>query len=49
MDATAPTSLREERGRLIAQTCRIMKVKNGWRVPSQSGKGTYMVKNLERG
>lgn len=39
---------REERGLQIAATCKIEKNKLGWKVPSQSGNGTYMV-NLDHG
>lgn len=41
-------NLREQRGRVIAETCTIIKAGKLWRVPSQSGGGTYSV-NLERG
>lgn len=34
---------RQERGKQIAQTCRIEKTAKGWVVPSQSGQGTYLV------
>jgi transposase len=43
MDATAPTDLRRERGYLMAKTFRITKGNGGWTVPSQSGRGTYLV------
>lgn len=39
---------REERGLMIAATCKIEKNKLGWKVPSQSGNGTYIV-NLDHG
>ena len=39
---------REERGLLIAETCRIGKNKLGWKVPSQSGNGSYIV-SLDHG
>lgn len=39
---------REERGLQIAQTARIIKTPVGWKVPSQSGNGTYVV-NLDHG
>jgi transposase len=39
---------REERGLKIAATCKIEKNKLGYKVPSQSGNGTYIV-NLENG
>lgn len=38
---------REQRGRAIAEVCTIQKVGKLWRVPSQSGNGTYSV-SLER-
>jgi transposase len=38
---------REQRGKVIADTCTIERMGKLWRVPSQSGKGTYTV-NLER-
>ena len=38
---------REERGKVISETCTITKCGRLWHVPSQSGKGTYSV-NLER-
>jgi len=34
---------REERGLVIAATNRIEKNRLGWKVPSQSGNGTYFV------
>ena len=34
---------RQERGLLIAKTSRIVKTEKGWKVPSQSGNGTYLV------
>jgi hypothetical protein len=34
---------REERGLVIAQTSKIVKTPVGWKVPSQSGNGTYIV------
>jgi transposase len=37
---------REERGLQIAQTSKIVKTPVGWKVPSQSGNGTYIV-NLD--
>lgn len=39
---------REERGLRIAATCKIEKNKLGWKVPSQSGRGSYIV-NLDNG
>jgi len=39
---------REERGLQIAATCKIEKNKLGWKVPSQSGNGSYIV-NLDHG
>jgi len=39
---------RQERGLLIAETCRIGKNKLGWKVPSQSGNGSYIV-SLDHG
>ncbi len=39
---------REERGLVIAATNKIEKNKLGWKVPSQSGNGTYIV-NLDHG
>ncbi len=39
---------REERGLQIAQNRRIVKTPVGWKVPSQSGNGTYVV-NLDHG
>ena len=39
---------REEKGLVIAATSRIEKNKLGWKVPSQSGNGTYVV-NLDHG
>jgi len=39
---------REERGLVIAATCKIEKNKLGWKVPSQSGNGAYIV-NLDHG
>lgn len=38
---------REQRGKIIAETCSIVKVGRLWHVPSQSGRGTYSV-SLER-
>lgn len=38
---------REERGKVISETCTIQKCGRLWHVPSQSGKGNYSV-NLER-
>lgn len=38
---------REQRGKVIADTCTLTKVGRLWSVPSQSGGGTYSV-NLER-
>ena len=35
---------REERGRLICKNLEIKPTERGWRVPSQSGKGSYLVK-----
>ena len=40
--------VREERGKQIAATCKIEKNKLGWKVPSQSGNGSYIV-NLDHG
>ena len=40
--------VREERGKRIAETCKIEKNKLGWKVPSQSGNGSYIV-NLDHG
>jgi len=37
---------REERGLVIANTSKIEKIKLGWKVPSQSGNGSYIV-NLD--
>ena len=39
---------RQERGLVIAATSKIEKNKLGWKVPSQSGNGTYIV-NLDHG
>jgi len=39
---------REERGLVIAATSKIEKNKLGWKVPSQSGNGNYIV-NLAHG
>jgi transposase len=39
---------REERGLQIANTCKIEKNKLGWKVPSQSGNGSYVV-SLDNG
>jgi len=39
---------REEKGLMIAATSKIEKNKLGWKVPSQSGNGTYVV-NLDHG
>jgi transposase len=39
---------REERGLVIANTSKIEKNRLGWKVPSQSGNGTYIV-NLDHG
>lgn len=39
--------LREERGRIISESCTITKQGKLWRVPSQSGNGVYSV-NPER-
>ena len=39
---------RQERGLVIAATSKIEKNKLGWKVPSQSGSGTYIV-NLDHG
>lgn len=39
---------RQERGLVIATTSKIGKNKLGWKVPSQSGNGTYIV-NLDHG
>ncbi|MEO2088512.1 MAG: transposase [Gemmataceae bacterium] len=38
---------REDRGKVIAETCTVKKAGKLWHVPSQSGRGTYTV-NLER-
>ena len=35
---------RKERGRQLAQRGRIIKLTHGWRVPSQSGVGSYFVR-----
>jgi len=35
---------RKERGRELAQRGRIVKLTQGWRVPSQSGSGSYFVR-----
>jgi len=40
--------VRQERGLLIATTCKIEENRLGWKVPSQSGNGTYIV-NLDHG
>lgn len=40
--------VRQERGLLIAETCQIAKNKLGWKVPSQSGNGSYIV-SLDHG
>ena len=40
--------VREERGKQIAATCKIEKNQLGWKVPSQSGNGSYIV-NLDHG
>ena len=40
--------VREERGKQIEATCKIEKNKLGWKVPSQSGNGSYIV-NLDHG
>lgn len=37
--------IRKQRGLKIAKTSRIIKTKNGWKVPSQSGQGFYIVKS----
>jgi transposase/predicted nucleic acid-binding Zn finger protein len=42
------TDLRLEKGKQIAATCKIEKNKLGWKVPSQSGNGSYIV-NLDHG
>jgi len=39
---------RQERGLLIAETCKIEKNKLGWKVPTQSGNGSYIV-SLDHG
>lgn len=39
---------RQERGLVIAATAKIERNKLGWKVPSQSGNGTYIV-NLDHG
>ncbi len=39
---------RQERGLVIAATSKIERNKLGWKVPSQSGNGTYIV-NLDHG
>lgn len=36
--------LREQRGRLIAETSKITRTNNDWYVPSQSGSGKYLVR-----
>lgn len=35
---------RKERGRELAQNGKIVKLTQGWRVPSQSGSGSYFVR-----
>ncbi|MBN1175782.1 SWIM zinc finger family protein, partial [Candidatus Woesearchaeota archaeon] len=35
--------VRKQRGYNIAKTSRIVKTEKGWKVPSQSGEGFYMV------
>ena len=40
--------VRELRGKQIAENCKIEKNKLGWKVPSQSGNGSYIV-NLDHG
>lgn len=37
------TTSRQEKGRQLAQTARITKTATGWQVPSESGKGHYLV------
>ncbi len=37
------TSIRKQKGMEIARTSRITRTDKGWRVPSQSGEGTYLV------
>ena len=37
------TTNRQEKAKEIVQTCTISKKGNAWVVPSQSGKGSYMV------
>ncbi len=37
------TDMRQEKGKQIAATCRIVKTNKGWEVPSQSGHGKYLV------
>lgn len=39
---------RQEKGLLIANTCKIEETRLGWKVPSQSGNGNYIV-NLDHG
>ena len=39
---------RQERGLLIAETCKIGRNQLGWKVPSQSGNGSYIV-SLDHG
>jgi hypothetical protein len=39
---------RQERGLMIAATKKIEKNRLGWKVPSQSGNGSYVV-NLDNG
>lgn len=43
-DKGRPMSTREERGRAIAERCKVEKLPKGWRVPSQSGSGFYVVR-----
>jgi hypothetical protein len=38
------TDAREERGQLIAETCKLTRMGNEWFVPAQSGNGQYVVK-----
>ena len=40
---------RQERGLVIAATSKIEQNKLGWKVPSQSGNGTFNTKPLGRG
>jgi transposase len=42
--AVSEVNPREERGRAIAERCKITKVGDRWKVPSQSNEGSYTVK-----